>query len=196
MFRAAHKTPFAIPPECDSSAVECLDAVGRPLLVTPRPQRTGLVRVYAGVLCCAPGKRVHVRRVVPEDPLPDAPPRGETPGWTLSAYGPVLAAEAREDTVWRLLLAEPYWKTLLAPFVLPELLPLETLEPVDSESFFPSAHYGLTRFCLFKARMPVVPAGTDDHLWLDPSEVRGLAEQFPGLFSPLLNLALSLFQKK
>lgn len=199
MFRAVHNVPFSIPAECDTDAVECLDASGRPLLVTPRPQRTGLVRAMAGVQCRAPGRRIHARRMVPvgaasTEPLAEA---STSPAvWTLAAVGPVQVGEAREDAVWRLLLADAYWQTQLAPFVLPELLPLRTLEPAEAEVFFPVAQFGLTRLHLYQMRVPVKPAADDDHLWLDPQEVQGLEEQFSDMFSPLLRFALTLLPQK
>lgn len=173
--------------------MEWADASGRPLLVTSRPQRTGLVRAMVGLLCRAPGRRIHARRVAAEGFCES--PSLDAPGWTLAAVGPVLAAEAREDAVWRLLLAEAYWQTQLAPFVLPELMPLKILEPDEAEVFFPAAQFGLTRLHLYQLRVLVTPPVTDDHLWLDPQEVEGLAEQFGGVFSPLLTLALESLKK-
>lgn len=189
-------SPFALPPECDADAVECLDQYGRPLLVTARPQRTGLLRLFAGVVLRGPKGRTHLCRRPRETFFAGL--------WSVTACGPVLAGESAEDAVWRMLHAQAYWRGLLRLLnEQPRLRPLITLNEEVSASLFPMVDHGRVRTEFFTARLIHLPPtllASDGHrqhpdqLWLDAEEFSGFqsmyAEEMAPLW-PLLNIPAS-----
>lgn len=170
--------------------MECLDEAGRPLFITSRPQRTGLVRVMAALLMTAPGRRTHLWRQPQENEFPAL--------WSVAALGPVLVGEAREDCLWRLLNAQSYWTEALQYLSdLPVLRSVNIVSPEESASFFPPQSHGRVRLHLYTARLPVLPSSCTgpaaltrypEHLWLDTEEIEGFRKTFRNRIAPLAGL--------
>lgn len=174
--------PFKIPQDCDDEAVECVDARGRPLLVTTRPQRTGLAYSRVAALFRAPDRRTHVWRNASFAQMADA----RIARWTLAAEGAVHAGESGEDAVWRLLLGHAYWRDALALLSdRPRLIPLLDLPPEEAGELYPPQEFGRVRFVLYTGRLPTLPLTHPDHLWLDADELLGFSHEFQELISPL-----------
>lgn len=188
-----HDAPFILPPECDPAAcVECLDAAGRPLFVTSRPQRTGLVRRWVALIMTAPGGRTHLWQQPRESEFPLL--------WSLSACGPVLVGEALEDAAWRLIREQGYWQEALQILAdTPALRTVLTATPSESASLFPVAVHGHVHTTVFTTRLPVLPPSCQgpvalrrypDHIWLDAEELTGFLHSFADRISPLAELCV------